>query len=980
LLKTEAPTLTDSSGPTQRRVVLKPGDSFGHYRIVRLLGAGGMGEVFEAEETPSGRRVALKLMGHTLGSEEDRRRFLREGRLAASVNHPNVVYVHGSEEIDGVPVITMELAPAGTLKDQLKKLGVLPVAEAVESILQVIDGLEAASAAGVLHRDIKPANCFLANDGLVKIGDFGLSVSTLARGESLLTANGAILGTPAYAAPEQLRGEELDVRADIYSLGATLYHLLTGKTPFSATDFVKLITEVLDKEPARPEALRADLPRDLSKVLLRCLAKDRHARFQSYAELRHALIPFGRIVAEPARPSRRFLAGLLDELIAYGPSMAFLAYLGTDPLDYFTRERTWSTALVWMVFILWYVVYYGVAEGLWGAALGKAALGLRVVGRDQQRPGIARAMARTVIYLIPYCLPYFLLMAFASKESIAQAQAENHWIITDYIWPITWAMLFLTMRRRNGYAALHDLLTHTRVVIRPKIQIRPALDNATSPPLSSTALTSAPASFGPYPVVAPLWTSSGQALWLATDPVLRRQVWIHVQPSTAQPISSARRDLARPGRLRWLNAGTTTHGTWDAYEAVDGAPFVEVARQNPPWNAWRFWLLDLAEELAAELNQSESKTTAAMDRIWISNRGRALLLDFPCPGLGTENAAKDAPTDWSTQGIQWFLYQCAQRVQEAAGRPSTVPLPAQGFLANLARRGFEKPEFVVGNLHSLVNKPAELSRAWRAGSLALVPIASLVLAVEGGLIVNFEQVRWDRAWYDAYPTKPSLRVAATVYENAVQGAERAEDLELERAYLATHFGELLTNETFWTYPRLGASLGQRDLLRQTFTQLPTPSAQTIRDADRTMERKMNRQIRIERRTVAMVSFTILVMALCLFPLVSLASAWIFAVNPIHRLFGIAAINIDGARASRWRLTWRWFCAWPFFIMLAAAGTILTQMPNLEPNLSNAETLRAIGLAMLGGTMLLMLVAAIHAALHPQRSLADRGAGTWLVRS
>src|SRR5436190_14791247 len=234
------------------RAVPVPGETFGDYRILKLLGHGGMGEVYEAEHVTTARRVALKVMRHTLASEQDRKRFLREGRLAASVNHPNVVYIHGSEEIDGAPAIAMELVHGGTLKDRLKREGPLPVSEAVEAALQIIDGLEAAHAAGVLHRDIKPANCFVTADGSVKVGDFGLSVSTLARGESLITASGAVMGTPAYASPEQLRGEELDVTSDIYSVGATLYHLLTGKTPFNATDFVKLITEVLDKEPDAP--------------------------------------------------------------------------------------------------------------------------------------------------------------------------------------------------------------------------------------------------------------------------------------------------------------------------------------------------------------------------------------------------------------------------------------------------------------------------------------------------------------------------------------------------------------------------------------------------------------------------------------------------------------------------------------------------------------------------------------------------------
>ncbi len=153
---------------------------FGGYLVLRLLGRGGMGAVYEAEQHATGRRVALKVLGHTIDSPEMRKRFLREGRLAASVNHPNTVYIFGTEEIEGAPVIAMELVAGGTLRDRVKR-GPLPVREAVDATLQIIAGLDAAAGAGVLHRDVKPANCFVAPDGTVKVGDFGLSVSTLAR-------------------------------------------------------------------------------------------------------------------------------------------------------------------------------------------------------------------------------------------------------------------------------------------------------------------------------------------------------------------------------------------------------------------------------------------------------------------------------------------------------------------------------------------------------------------------------------------------------------------------------------------------------------------------------------------------------------------------------------------------------------------------------------------------------------------------------
>jgi serine/threonine protein kinase len=145
---------------------------FGGYRIWKLLGRGGMGAVYEADQLSSGRRVALKVLGHTFGIPEARKRFLREGTLAAKVNHPQSVYVFGTEEIEGTPVIVMELVRGGTLKDRLRS-GPMEPSAAVDAILQVVAGLEAAAKQGVLHRDIKPANCFQSVEGEVKVGDYG---------------------------------------------------------------------------------------------------------------------------------------------------------------------------------------------------------------------------------------------------------------------------------------------------------------------------------------------------------------------------------------------------------------------------------------------------------------------------------------------------------------------------------------------------------------------------------------------------------------------------------------------------------------------------------------------------------------------------------------------------------------------------------------------------------------------------------------
>ena len=182
-------------------------------------------------------------------------------------------------------------------------------------MLDVISGLDAAYAAGILHRDVKPSNCFVDHEGSVKIGDFGLSISTLSRDVRFELAQGGFQGTPQFAAPEQLRGEPLDVRADIYAVGATLYYLLTGRPPFDATDLRDLIARV-DNEPApSPRDVRPEIAPGLAGLVLRCLSKLPSARPPSYAALAEALRPYARPSDAAPRLGARTLAGVVDSLI-----------------------------------------------------------------------------------------------------------------------------------------------------------------------------------------------------------------------------------------------------------------------------------------------------------------------------------------------------------------------------------------------------------------------------------------------------------------------------------------------------------------------------------------------------------------------------------------------------------------------------------------------------------------------------------------
>ncbi|MGB2986765.1 MAG: protein kinase, partial [Phycisphaerae bacterium] len=352
---------------------------FGDYRLLGLLGRGGMGTVYEAEQLTTGRRVALKMLGQQLDSPDMRQRFLREGRLAARVNHPNSLFIFGSEEIEGLPVITMEIAGSGTLKDRLKKRGPLPVAEAVDAALDVISGLESALAGGVLHRDIKPSNCFVCPDGSVKVGDFGLSVSTLAKTDTFVTAHGKIMGTPAYASPEQLRGDTLDLRADIYSVGATLFTLLTDRAPFEGDNAVQVVANAVNQEPTPLTELRDEVPPGLARVVARCLAKEPDGRYADYTTLRNVLLPFSSKEPEPASMKVRASAGWIDYLIAFLlPYVTLMLFVGGEEL--LIRpivERTLYSARYYLALLSFGFLYFSIVEGIWGAGLGKRLKGLR---------------------------------------------------------------------------------------------------------------------------------------------------------------------------------------------------------------------------------------------------------------------------------------------------------------------------------------------------------------------------------------------------------------------------------------------------------------------------------------------------------------------------------------------------------------------------------------------------------------------------
>jgi len=265
-------------------------DRIGPYQLVSKLGAGGMGEVYLAQDTRLGRQVAVKILPREFSSDAERRgRFLREAKAASALNHPNIVTVHefGSEsEID---YLVMEYV-SGKPLDRLIPHNGLKAREALHYGIQITDGVSYAHAARILHRDLKPANVIVMGNGTVKVVDFGLAkVIAPNVTQSLDTRDGMILGTAAYMSPEQAEGKPVDIRSDIFSFGSMLYELVTGSRPFHRDSVAATIAAIVHDEPLAPSVAAHDVPAELAAVIRRCLQKDPNQRFATMAEVKAAL-------------------------------------------------------------------------------------------------------------------------------------------------------------------------------------------------------------------------------------------------------------------------------------------------------------------------------------------------------------------------------------------------------------------------------------------------------------------------------------------------------------------------------------------------------------------------------------------------------------------------------------------------------------------------------------------------------------------
>jgi hypothetical protein len=990
------PTLA-SAPPADERV-----DAVGSYRLIRQLGAGGMGRVFEAEDKGTGRRVAVKLIAREFAaSAEALERFRKEGRLASGIAHPRCVFVLAADEEAGRPYIVMELMQGATLKDLVDERGPLPPEEAVRKILDVLEGLEEAHRLGVMHRDMKPSNCFLEPDGRVKVGDFGLAKSLV--DDSHLTRTGAFLGTPLFASPEQIRKDPLTPQSDVYSVAATLYFLLIGKAPFDSGDPAATMARIVADPAPSVRTLRPEIPVDLERVVLRGLERQKDRRWPDLASFRSALSPFVPAPMSTPTIGLRIAAYLIDWIpfaLLFGVISSLSSFklsIGGEVYAMGPWRRHALALAAYLGSTIGLSVYFTVAEGIWGCSLGKWLLGLRVhPPKGNSPPGLVTALWRTLAFMAITRLPC-LAVAIIEADYLPE-NAQNESKLSGPLFLIGHLLLLITMRARNGFRGPHELVSKTRVVRLPWRESAGSRRVGRARPFQLTMTTPAglPERIGAYFVDGAIRWEPNFRVVRGQDRSLERTVWIWLRPTSEPPVDPARQRVNRMTRLRWLTSGKIDDWQWDAFLSPSGYPLPEMARIEGklPWPTVRPMLEQLADELDEAIRDETLPAALSLDQVWIQRDGQVQLVE----NLESQNGAKNDLVPPKERAVEFFREAAVLALEgipwsaKKRGEPLRAVVPEHGarIINRLLRadKGRMSLADVRADLLSFREKPLQVTRSWRGAHLVLlasllsvpliimfaVPLLGLSLCQLGYLMFLHES---------AAESERELKAL----ETASVGALAAGLISLDEASRLASIG--IRTYDLRLEEQLRQQLDQQSRAEDNVHRLARPLARFLLAYARPYidivdSPQGHFRIRVEPPFQPQSDFirafipAVLVTSL-LFPTLWVVWAFIVRGAVSLRLMALCLVRTSGRPAFRIQCAWRAFVTWVPVVGLLILSALLDFLPwaGGVPGSDFGLTYWLSWMCWVFALALLPAYAAM-AIRSPQRSLHDRLAGTYLV--
>ncbi|OWK45642.1 protein kinase domain-containing protein [Fimbriiglobus ruber] len=975
------------------------GSVIGGYRLGRVLGSGGMGAVYEAENETTGQRVAIKLLSSRLSANPTSvERFRQEGRVASQITHPRCVFVLRADADAGRPYIVMELMPGRTLKDLVDDRGPLPPGEAVARILDVIDGLAEAHRCGVIHRDVKPSNCFLTDDDRVKVGDFGLSKSLDPdQADQHLTQSGHFLGTILYASPEQIRGEPVGYESDVYSVCATLYHLLAGRAPFQHESLTAALARAVSEPPPPFRAARPDVSPELERVVLKGLDRDRARRWESLEELREELIGLQPERQAPARPRDMVLAFLIDLVliqVVILPAEVVVRFLvGTTFGLASPTEWNWPAELV-------YFVYFAVADGLFGCTVGKRLARLRVVrvGRTGP-PGLRAGAVRAGVFAL---LTNALMVG---PEWLVEVwpRGPAGWVLALLGAAVAVAALLLQFRRTaQGWRGVHDFASGCRVVQRPRPAHRVRLASRFPNPLdrvqpSPVKLPEVVGGFGVKGKICAL--PDGGEVWAGVDKALGRRVLVRVFPPGRDDPVNWDAPVTRPTRLRAVGHGTVawngTERAWVGYVAPAGAPLADVIDPRGPlsWADARLILEQLVNELADAAGDGSGVYRPAVEQVWVEPGGRVQILDFPLPvgAARVPGALPEPGTGDPSDLVRRVATLALEGTPRAAGGRVRAPLPAHASRITDRLFGGGEPGALDALRGALADNhafPPHVSAGVRAAHIGvqgpMLALGLVVMFVLGGvfnLTSALTAVLRAQSFADTARIIESDAGCETLLERARRHALNAAERErIESALRPTD--RAATRRKL----RQAVAVQQVELdeIRQhlnrpertVLTRFQQESADDVTDADEISLRNVDFAVTTARAgkgaTFAAARwpmFGVFVVGVVVWPLVWAGFALVFRGGLAMAVAGITIVRADGRPAGRVRCAARELLVW---LPLTAVLLACLWAQAAAPELVLARTV-----LWLAAVLMVPLYVAI-ALREPARPPQDRIMGTYLV--